>query len=188
MAGKLIIIAAPSGAGKTSIVKYLLGRIDNLHFSVSATNRPIRKNETDRKDYHFLSTEAFKEKINKGAFVEWEEVYDGRFYGTLKSSVDNMLNAGKNVIFDVDVMGALNLKSTYGNQALSVFVRPPSLNALTQRLHKRKTDSSEDIQNRINKAEWEMQFANEFDVIIVNDKLERAQQESLQKVMAFINH
>lgn len=187
MAGKLIIIAAPSGAGKTSIVKYLLKQIDNLHFSVSATNRPIRNNETDGKDYHFLSTEAFKEKINKGAFVEWEEVYNGRFYGTLKSSVDNMLQSGKNIIFDVDVMGALSLKSSYGNQALAVFVKPPSLHALEQRLHKRKTDSSEDIQNRIDKAEWEINFAPKFDIIIINNDLKHAQKESLQKVKSFLN-
>ncbi|MDA3819037.1 MAG: guanylate kinase [Candidatus Delongbacteria bacterium] len=187
MAGKLIIFAAPSGSGKTSIVKFLIERIDNQHFSVSATNRPIRKNETDGKDYYFLSTEAFEEKIRDKAFVEWEEVYDGRFYGTLKSSVDNMLNAGKNVIFDVDVKGALNLKSTYGTQALSVFVKPPSLETLEHRLHKRKTDSSEDIKRRTNKAEWEMNFAPEFDVIVVNDKLEQACRESLQKVKEFLN-
>ncbi|MEA3448514.1 MAG: guanylate kinase [Bacteroidota bacterium] len=186
--GKLIIFAAPSGSGKTSIVKFLIERIDNLHFSVSATNRPIRQNETDGKDYYFLSTEAFKEKIRENAFVEWEEVYDGRFYGTLKSSVDTMLNAGKNVIFDVDVMGALNLKTTYSKQALAVFVKPPSLETLEYRLHKRKTDSSEDIRHRVNKAEWEMNFAPEFDVIVVNDKLEQACRESLQKVMEFLNH
>ncbi|MGC9331816.1 MAG: guanylate kinase [Bacteroidales bacterium] len=186
MAGKLIIFAAPSGSGKTSIVKFLIERIDNLHFSVSATNRPIRKNEIDGKDYHFLSTEEFKIKIREQAFVEWEEVYKGRYYGTLKSSVDNMLNAGKNVIFDVDVMGALNLKSTYGKQALSVFVKPPSLETLKHRLQKRKTDSPEDIQHRINKAEWEMKFAPKFDVIVVNNKLEQACRESLQKVQEFL--
>ncbi|MGM0650828.1 MAG: guanylate kinase [Bacteroidota bacterium] len=185
--GKLIIFSAPSGAGKTSIVQYMIEQIENLHFSVSATNRSKRRNETDGKDYHFLSSEKFKQKIKDKAFIEWEEVYDGRYYGTLKSSVDELLNEGKHVIFDVDVVGALTLKKTYGKQALAVFVKPPSLETLSRRLNQRKTDSEADIRTRIRKAGWEMKFAGKFDVVIINDDLNRARQESLEKVKAFLN-
>ncbi|HKK68370.1 MAG TPA: guanylate kinase [Bacteroidales bacterium] len=185
--GKLIILSAPSGSGKTSIVRYLMKQFDNLRFSVSATNRPMRAGETDGVDYHFLSTGDFKQKIQENKFVEWEEVYNGRFYGTLITAVDDVISEGGHVVFDVDVVGGLNIKKAYGNQAIAIFIKPPSLEALADRLRKRESDSPEDIADRLEKAEWEMGFAGKFDHIIVNDRLQEARDECLHLVENFIN-
>lgn len=187
MEGKLFIFSAPSGSGKTTIVKNLLERNLGLEFSISATSRPKRDNETDKKDYYFLTAEDFKEKIQKNEFVEWEEVYDNRFYGTLKTELERIWNQGKHVIFDVDVIGGLNIKKKYQEKALSIFVMPPSVEELGRRLNLRSTDSSEDIEVRLKKAKEELSFAKKFDIIIVNDELEKAISESENAVKEFIN-
>lgn len=172
--GKLIIFSAPSGAGKTTIVHHLLNCGLDLRFSVSATSRLPRINEVDGRDYHFISVGDFKHKINQGAFLEWEEVYTGTFYGTLKSEVDQAINEGHHIIFDVDVKGGLNIKKHYGEMALAVFVQPPSIAELRNRLSNRSTESEEKIAVRIAKAEYELSFASQFDVILINDKLDKA--------------
>ena len=172
--GKLIIFSAPSGAGKTTIVKYLLGQNLNLEFSISATSRKPRHTETHKKDYHFLSEKEFQQKIENNEFLEWEEVYTGIYYGTLLSEVERIRNLGRNVIFDVDVVGGLNIKKYYGNHALAVFVQPPSVNELRSRLQNRSTETEEIIQMRIEKAEHELSFASQFDVVITNDTLQHA--------------
>lgn len=184
--GKLIIFSAPSGSGKTTIVKHLLGKGYNLEFSVSATSRKPRGQEVDGKDYYFLSPEDFRKKINEGAFLEWEEVYTDNYYGTLKSEVERITALGKNVVFDVDVVGGVNIKSYYGDRALAIFVQPPSIDALKKRLISRGTDSLETIQKRLDKAEYELSFANKFDVIIVNDDLSMAQKETEKKLDSFL--
>ncbi|MCK3682608.1 guanylate kinase [Maribellus sp. YY47] len=182
MKGKLIIFSAPSGAGKTTIVRHLLDKGFNLEFSVSATSRAPRHTETHGKDYYFLSESEFKERIEKNDFLEWEEVYSGIFYGTLKSEVERIREEGKNVIFDVDVVGGLNIKKYYGDEALAVFVQPPSVEELRNRLTARSTETEEKIAMRIAKAEHELSFAPKFDVVIVNDKLEEACDE-VEKVI-----
>lgn len=187
MKGKLIIFSAPSGAGKTTIVKHLLQQNFRLEFSVSATSRQPRPGETDGKDYYFLSEEQFRKKIDNGEFLEWEEVYSGVFYGTLKSEVERIRSAGKNVIFDVDVVGGLNIKKFYGSEALAVFVQPPSVEELRKRLENRSTESEEKIKMRIAKAEQEMEFASRFDVIIVNDDLPNALNEAENVVSEFLS-
>jgi guanylate kinase len=187
MEGKLFIFSAPSGSGKTTIVKSLLEKDLGLEFSISAASRPSRENEVHGKDYHFLSTEDFKEKINNDEFVEWEEVYENRFYGTLKSELDRIWKKGHHAIFDVDVIGGLNIKKKYPKKALSVFVMPPSIEELEKRLISRSTDSNKDITTRINKANEELQYANQFDIIIINDKLEKAIEEAALAVKNFIN-
>lgn len=175
MQGKLIIFSAPSGSGKTTIVKELLKQDKfNLHFSVSATSRQPRHTEAHGKDYYFLSPEEFRAKVAHDEFLEWEEVYTDKYYGTLKSEVDRLLHEGKNVIFDVDVVGGLNIKKFYGDRALAVFVQPPSVEELEKRLVGRATDSAETIKTRIEKAAFELSFADKFDVVIVNDVLEDA--------------
>ncbi|NTW23492.1 MAG: guanylate kinase [Lentimicrobium sp.] len=184
---KLIIVSAPSGAGKTTIVKHLLSCFPDLAFSVSATTRAIRAGEVHGKDYFFISELEFKERIESGDLLEWEEVYKGTFYGTLKSEVDRLMNKGFNVIFDVDVVGGLNIKKEYGENALSVFVSPPSVADLEFRLNNRKTDSAETIRKRIEKAQWELGFAPEFDYILVNDSLDKAKIEIEEKVADFLN-
>jgi guanylate kinase len=184
--GKLIIVSAPSGAGKTTLVKHLLESGLNLGFSVSATSRPIRTGETDGKDYFFLTAEEFRKKIKSDDLLEWEEVYEGSYYGTLKTEVEKLLFAGKNVIFDVDVVGGLNIKKKYGNQALSVFISPPSVEVLELRLTNRRTDSAATIAHRMEKARWELDFAPQFDYILINDNLETAKQLLLDKVKEFI--
>lgn len=184
--GKLIIVSAPSGAGKTTIVKYLLASGLNLGFSVSATSRQIRPNEIDGKDYFFITPEAFRKKIEEGDLLEWQEVYKGNFYGTLKSQVKFLLDQGKNIIFDVDVVGGLNIKNHFGDRALSVFVSPPSLEELENRLRSRKTDSEETINKRMEKARWELGFAPRFDYILVNNDLETAKKEVLKVVTEFL--
>lgn len=187
MKGKLIIFSAPSGAGKTTIVKHLLQQGYNLFFSVSATSRAPRPGEEDGKDYHFLSEQEFKDKISRNEFLEWEEVYKGTFYGTLKSEVEQIRNQGKHVIFDVDVVGGLNIKKYYGQDALAIFVQPPSVDELKNRLQKRSTETEDALQKRIAKAEYEMSFADKFDVVLINTNLETAFREAEQTVEGFIN-
>ena len=186
--GKLIIFSAPSGSGKTTIVHHLLAQPElNLAFSVSATSRDKRPNEIDEKDYFFISPSDFKEKINSNAFVEWEEVYKDNYYGTLKSEVERLLNKGKNVIFDIDVIGGLNIKKQFPDNSLSIFVQPPSIEELKKRLISRKTETAEKIKMRIDKAASELQFAKDFDVILINDNLKKAQKEAYCLVYSFIN-
>ncbi|MBL0099171.1 MAG: guanylate kinase [Saprospiraceae bacterium] len=170
--GKMFIFTAPSGAGKTTIVRHLLEKYDFLGFSISATTRAIRDYETDGKDYYFMSVETFKERVANGDFVEWEEVYHGQFYGTLKSEVERIWAAGKHLVFDIDVRGAQNLKKIYTNKCMSVFVRPPSVQVLIQRLIQRNTETAESLEKRLNKVKREMVFENTFDIVLVNDLLE----------------
>lgn len=184
--GKLIIFSAPSGSGKTTIVHWLMTQISNLAFSVSATSRPKRSGEADGKDYRFLSVEEFKKKIRENAFVEWEEVYENQFYGTLISEVERLRKEGKHVVFDVDVKGGMNIKRLYGNDALAIFVQPPSIEELKRRLILRNTDDEESINKRVKKAGYELQYAKHFDVVIINDNLEKAEQETLEVVKEFI--
>jgi len=184
--GKLIIFSAPSGAGKTTIVKHLLSCGLGLEFSVSATSRGPRPNEIHGKDYYFLPETEFREKIGNNEFLEWEEVYSGILYGTLKSEVERIRGNGKNVIFDVDVVGGLNIKKFYGDEALAIFVRPPSIEELKKRLQLRSTETEEKIAMRITKAEYEMTFASRFDKIIVNEILGRAFEEAENCVKGFL--
>ncbi len=184
---KLIVISAPSGAGKTSIVKYLLKNMDALSFSVSACSRDKRENETDGKDYHFLGVEDFKKKIKEDAFLEWEEVYENQFYGTLKSEVQRVWNEGKVVIFDVDVAGGLNIKKQYTQECLSIFIMPPSVDVLRERLGGRGTESEETLDIRISKAEEEISRNSEFDKVILNYDFEIACEETQEVITNFIN-
>lgn len=186
MEGKLVIFSAPSGAGKTTIVRHLLSRGLNFGFSISATTRKPRGTEQNGKDYYFLSEEEFRDKINCDEFLEWEEVYSGCFYGTLKSEVDRICKNGQNILFDVDVIGGSNIKKFYGEKALAVFIQPPSIKELENRLISRSTDCLEVIKQRIAKAEHELTYVNLFDVIIINDKLEDALQEAEEKVRKFL--
>lgn len=186
MSGKLIILSAPSGAGKTTLVKYLTDQDLNLAFSVSACSRRRRQHEIDGEDYYFISTNEFKDKIQKGEFVEWEEVYPGHLYGTLKTEIERIWTQGLNVITDVDVIGGINIKKHYGNQALAIFIMPPSLSELEKRLRKRSTENIENLQERLNKAKAEINYAHEFDKIIVNDNLKKAKQETLNLVSKFL--
>ena len=176
--GKLIIFSAPSGSGKSMIIQSLLDKDLNLSFSISATSRAPRGSEQNGVEYYFISPEEFKSRIANDEFLEYEEVYAGKFYGTLKSEVERILNSGKNVIFDVDVVGGLNIKKYYGDQALALFIQPPSIKELEKRLKNRATDTPEVIASRIAKAEYELSFAPRFDKIIVNDVLEKAQAEA----------
>ena len=185
--GKLIIFSAPSGSGKSTIINYLINQGYDFSFSISATSRAPRGNEKDGVEYYFLTPQAFKDKIKNNEFVEYEEVYPDCFYGTLKSEIDNKLNQGKNMLFDVDVVGGLNIKKHYGHRALAIFVQPPSIEALKQRLQGRNTDTEEMIEKRVAKAEWEMQFAPQFDIVIVNDNLELAQKETVAAIKEFLN-
>ncbi len=184
--GKVLIFSAPSGSGKSTIIDFLMSQGLGLHFSISATSRPPRGKEQHGVEYFFLSTEEFKSHIEAGDFLEYEEVYSGRFYGTLRTQVDRQLLAGENVVCDVDVLGGKNIKKAYGNRALSIFIQPPSVEELRYRLEKRATDSAEVIAHRIERAAFELSFAKDFDVIIVNDDLEIAQQEALRIVKNFL--
>ncbi len=186
MQGKLIIFSAPSGAGKTTIVHYLLDRIASLEFSVSACSRPIRKGEEYGKDYYFLSIDEFKQKIKNEEFIEWEEVYKDNFYGTLKAEIERIWKKGKHVIFDVDVVGGLHLKNQFGDKALAIFVMPPSIEHLENRLKFRETETPESIARRMGKAENELKTADLFDKIIVNDKLAYAFAEAEKVVEEFL--
>ena len=185
--GKILIFSSPSGAGKTTIVHHLLKTFPSLAFSVSATTRPQRPHETDGKDYYFLTPELFRKKIEEAAFVEWEEVYENTYYGTLKSEVERLLDEGRDVVFDVDVKGALNIKRQFGRQALAVFVMPPSVEELERRLHHRSTDPEESIRERVAKAKIEMSYADKFDVILVNDVLEETLKKAEKIVKGFID-
>lgn len=184
--GKLFIFTAPSGAGKTTIVRHLLKTFPFLSFSVSATTRAKRSHEEDGKDYYFLDADAFREKIRQGAFLEWEEVYEDHFYGTLRSEVDRLLGEGKHVVFDIDVQGALNIKKIYGADALAIFVKPPSREILLHRLRQRKTETAESLHRRIDKAEKELQYEKKFDYVLVNNDLGKALKEAEELVLAFI--
>ncbi len=189
MAGKAVIISAPSGAGKTTIVKHLLGiRELKLAFSISACTRPAREGEEDGRDYFFLKVDRFKSMIDEGAFIEWEEVYKNSYYGTLKCEVERIWNMDHHVLFDVDVMGGINLKNKFGENALSVFVMPPSIEVLKHRLESRGTEPEEKIRNRINKAVLELKYARKFDVILVNDNLAAALREAEQLVAGFLKN
>lgn len=186
MSGKLIIFSAPSGSGKSTLIKHLLKKDLNLVFSRSATSRQPRGQEKHGVEYFFLSPEEFKQRIARNEFLEYEEVYPGRFYGTLKSEIEKQLEAGQNVVFDVDVVGGCNIKKFYGDRALSVFIQPPSIEELRKRLVGRGTDAPEVIENRIAKSEYELGFARHFDVVIVNDDLEAACQEAYTVVKRFL--
>lgn len=184
---KLIIFSAPSGSGKSTIINYLLGQNLNLAFSCSATSRPPRGTEQHGVEYFFLSPEEFRTRIANDEFLEYEEVYKDRYYGTLKSQVEAQLVAGQNVVFDVDVVGGCNIKKYYGDRALSVFIQPPSVEELRKRLVGRGTDAPEVIEARVAKAEYELTFAPKFDKIIVNDDLEKAKAEALQVITEFLS-
>lgn len=171
--GKVIIFCAPSGSGKTTIVKHLLSENDNLGFSISACTRDKRgRAEENGKDYYFLTPDEFKKKIDNQEFIEWEEVYAGAFYGTLKSEIERLWSEGKHVLFDVDVKGGLNLKKYFGDKALAIFVQPPSIEVLEQRLRGRGTDDEDSISRRLFKVNFEMSFKNQFDTVLVNDVME----------------
>ena len=184
--GKLIIFSAPSGSGKSTIINYLLKQGLDLAFSLSATSRPPRGTERDGVEYFFLTPDEFRERIARGEFLEYEEVYPGRFYGTLKSQVEKQLAEGQNVIFDVDVVGGCNIKQYYGDRALSVFIQPPSVEELRRRLVGRGTDAPEVIADRVAKAEYELGFAPKLDVVVVNDDLETAERQALDIIRNFL--
>ncbi|WCT12701.1 guanylate kinase [Mucilaginibacter jinjuensis] len=184
--GKLVIFSAPSGAGKTTIVHHLLSKMSELEFSISATTREARGDERNGTDYYFISVEEFLHRIAKKHFVEFEEVYSGTFYGTLREEIERIWKTGKTVIFDIDVEGGLHLKRKYGNQALAIFVQPPSLEVLKERLTGRGTDSVKKLEERFEKAEKELNYAPRFDVILKNHDLETACKEAEQLVKDFI--
>ncbi len=187
MSGKVIIFSAPSGSGKSTLIQHLLTKNFNLGFSISATSRAPRGEEKDGLEYFFLTPETFRQKIANDEFIEFEEVYPDKFYGTLKSEVERCLAEGKNLIFDVDVVGGVNIKKYFGNRALAVFLQPPSVEELRKRLHGRGTDAPEVIEQRINKAEWELQFAPQFDVVIINDQLEEAINKTEETIGKFLS-
>ena len=184
--GKVVIFSAPSGAGKTTIVKALLATQERLSFSVSACSRAPRGQEIDGKDYHFIGVSGFKSKIHNNEFVEWEEVYKDHFYGTLKTELNLIWRNNKTVVFDVDVVGGVNLKKKFGANALSIFVMPPSIDVLEERLRNRKTDSEDRIKQRLSKAAQEIELSDDFDVIIENDRLEEAISQATKVVNEFL--
>lgn len=188
MKGKLIIVSAPSGSGKSTIVNWLMQEHPelNLYFSISCTSRAPRGEEKDGVEYFFLTPEAFKEKIENDEFLEYEEVYENRFYGTLKAQVERQREAGQNVVFDVDVKGGVNIKKYYGDKALSLFIQPPSVAELRRRLEGRGTDTPEAIEQRLAKAEYELTFAPKFDRVVINDDLESAKQETFNIISDFL--
>jgi guanylate kinase len=186
MDGKLIVISAPSGSGKTTIVKEILNSGLNIEFSVSACSRAPRAGENHGKDYYFLTVDDFRKKIDLNEFVEWEEVYPGNYYGTLKSELQRIWEKGNHVIFDVDVVGGLNIKKQFADQCLAIFIRPPSIAELEKRLKGRATDSDETIKKRVEKAEYELTFAKQFDVIVVNDVLEEAVVKTRGEIITFL--
>ena len=185
--GKLLIFSAPSGSGKTTLVNHLMHEIPNLAFSVSATTRAPRGEEQNGVEYYFMGLEEFKQRVENDEFLEWQEVYPGRCYGTLKAVVEQMQEKGCHVAFDVDVVGGTNIKKFYGDEALSVFIQAPSIEVLRERLVNRQTDSMEEIEKRLSKADWEMNFAQgKFDVTIINDDLETAKADILEAVLNFL--
>ena len=183
---KVIIFSAPSGSGKSTIINYLLAQKLNLAFSISATSRPPRGNEKHGVEYFFLSPDEFRQRIANNEFLEYEEVYTDRFYGTLKAQVEKQLAAGQNVVFDVDVVGGCNIKKYYGERALSLFIQPPCIDELRRRLIRRGTDTPEVIESRIAKAEYELSFAPKFDKVIINDDLETAKAHALKVIKEFL--
>ena len=187
MSGKLIIFSAPSGAGKSTIINHLLKKIPNLEFSISATSRKPRSNEKDGVDYYYLSPEEFRKRIENQEFIEYEEVYSDLYYGTLFSEIDRISARGNNIIFDVDVKGGLNIKKWFGERALSVFIAPPSVEELHKRLTGRGTESPEMVKLRMSRAEYELSFADEFDVKIINNSLEKAVDETENLIKLFLS-
>lgn len=187
MTAKLIIISAPSGSGKTTLIRYLLKERTDLEFSVSACSRPKREGETNGVDYYFISPDDFRSRIKNNEFVEWEEVYAGSYYGTLRSEIERIGSKGNHVIFDVDVLGGLNLKKYFGSRALAVFIMPPSIEVLESRIRKRQSNTETQIQERLSKAQWEMQFASRFDETVVNNEISVARLELLSLVSNFID-
>jgi guanylate kinase len=186
MKGKLIIVAGPSGSGKTTIVRHLLSVYPRLAFSISACSRQKREGEMNGEDYYFLSVEQFKEKIDTGDFLEWEQVYPGSYYGTLRSEVERLWQAGRDVIFDIDVKGAMNLKKHYPENAITIFIQPPSLETLEERLKKRKTETPEFFEQRIKKAAEELSYSKQFDKLIQNNDLQIAFKEAEKLVGEFL--
>ncbi|MBO4370953.1 MAG: guanylate kinase [Paludibacteraceae bacterium] len=185
-AAKLIVFSAPSGSGKSTIIQYLMQQGLPLEFSISATSRQPRGTEKDGVEYYFLTPEEFRKRIGQGDFLEYEEVYTDRFYGTLKSEIERIGALGKVCVFDVDVKGGLNIKKMYGDRALTIFIMPPSVEALRERLEHRGTDSQDVIEQRLQKAEYEMSFAPQYDTVIVNDELHIAQRDALAAVREFL--
>ncbi|MDP4266531.1 MAG: guanylate kinase [Bacteroidota bacterium] len=188
MSGKILIFSAPSGSGKTTIVRHLLNAFPNLEFSISACTRGKRDFEINGKDYYFLTVDEFRQKISEDEFLEWEEVYENNFYGSLKSELSRIWNKGNTVVFDIDVKGGLNIKRKYGDQALSIFVRPPSIDALESRLRYRHTENEETLKKRLDKANFEMSFSKDFDIELINDNLEQALKEAEEIVKNFLKH
>lgn len=188
MSHKLIVFTAPSGAGKTTLVRYLLQTVDVLAFSVSATTRPRRANETDGRDYYFINKEEFVQRVENNEFVEWQEVYDGNYYGTLKSEIARLFAEGKSIIFDVDVEGAKNIKKMYGSQALTVFIKPPNIEVLRERLKHRHTETEHTLEQRLAKAVRELACETEFDIAILNDNLTQAKSDALQIATNFLQN
>lgn len=186
--GKLLIFSAPSGSGKSTIIQWLMEEHPelNMKFSISCTSRPPRGKEQNGVEYFFITPEEFRKKIADDEFVEYEEVYTDRYYGTLKSQVEKQLENGENVVFDVDVHGAMNIKKAYGSQALSLFIQPPSIEELRKRLTGRGTEGAEEIEKRIGRAEYELTFAEKFDTVVINDDLKKAKEETLKKIQAFL--
>jgi guanylate kinase len=187
MDGKLIVVSAPSGSGKTSIVKQILNTALNIEFSVSACSRPPRKGEVHGKDYYFLTVEDFRNKISRNEFIEWEEVYPGSFYGTLKSEANRIWARGNHVIFDVDVIGGLNIKEQFNDRCLALFIQAPGIQELEKRLRSRATDNEETIKKRVAKASEELAYASRFDKIIVNRDLDAAVNETYETIKNFLN-
>ncbi len=186
MKGKLLVFSAPSGSGKSTIVHHLMSKNLGLAFSISATSRQPRESEVDGREYHFITPEKFRKKIEEKAFIEWEEVYPGQFYGTLHSELERIWKLGGHAVFDIDVVGGLNLKKEFGNRACAIFIEPPSTKALEERLRSRGTDDKASLKKRLDKAEYEMQFASQFDHIVVNDTLEKAESEAENIVREFL--
>lgn len=184
--GKIIVVSAPSGCGKSTIINRIISEGINLTFSVSATNRQPREGEKNGCHYHFMTTEEIRSMIQNDGFIEWEEVYPGRFYGTLKSEVENKINDGRNVVLDIDVKGALNVKKIYGDQALLIFIEPPSIDVLRKRLEHRGTDDEQTINVRISKAEYEISFAKYFDYIVINDNLDKSVKDVSKLITNFL--
>lgn len=184
---KLILVAAPSGAGKTTIVHHLLNHFDELAFSVSATTRPKRPEEKEGEDYYFLHPGEFKKLISENAFIEWEEVYENQFYGTLRREVERLWQEGKSIIFDIDVKGAINIKRAFPEESLSIFVKPPSTEALEKRLSRRKTEDPESLRKRLRRAETELRYENMFDRVILNDDLSKALREAEEIIDEFLH-
>jgi len=188
MAGKLIIISAPSGAGKSTIVKYLMEKDLRLEFSISATTRKPRGDEKNGKEYYFIPVEEFRKRVSAGDFIEWQEVYKDKLYGTIREEIERISKKGNNILFDVDVKGGINLKNLFANKALSIFLMPPSRDELEKRLRRRGTENPERIQIRIEKAQEEISLADQFDHIVVNDNLEIAEKETYEVIKNFIDN